>query len=279
MRIDKEEVGQRIKDIRIKYGYSMRAFGQVIDNAPKGSVNSWEKGVNLPNEKRLKQIATLGNISMHELLYGSFEHYIDKLAEEKLGIQLPELFLKLFPQQLQANGFTYGDEVEIIRLINGFLAFNNLVTKETAIFYQHTHYSGNYYEGNIHKQDKVVLVCKAYAEPEKDILHIIPAFGEENEERLDFYHYLKKIVLPNRHNYFTSGLLAMRGLTLRNLKIVYYEINENNYTVNIIPYEYSCEKDLFTVNEDMEYTVNQEFYREVEKEALFKKIQSEHKEK
>ena len=46
----------------------MQKFGEIIDNAPKGSVNSWEKGVNLPNEKRLKQIATLGNMTLNELV-------------------------------------------------------------------------------------------------------------------------------------------------------------------------------------------------------------------
>ena len=90
MFLDKKEVGQRILQIRKKYGYSMQKFGEIIDNAPKGSVNSWEKGVNLPNEKRLKQIATLGNMTLNELLYGSFNEYVDKLVGEKLGIQLPE---------------------------------------------------------------------------------------------------------------------------------------------------------------------------------------------
>ena len=69
MFVNKEAVGKRILQIRKKYGYSMQKFGEIIDNAPKGSVNSWEKGVNLPNEKRLKQIATLGNMTLNELLY------------------------------------------------------------------------------------------------------------------------------------------------------------------------------------------------------------------
>lgn len=79
MFVNKEAVGKRILQIRKKYGYSMQKFGEIIDNAPKGSVNSWEKGVNLPNEKRLKQIATLGNMTLNELLYGSFKEYVDML--------------------------------------------------------------------------------------------------------------------------------------------------------------------------------------------------------
>ena len=138
MFVNKEAVGKRILQIRKKYGYSMQKFGEIIDNAPKGSVNSWEKGVNLPNEKRLKQIATLGNMTLNELLYGSFKEYVDMLITEKLGIELPEEFTRTFYSLLEQNGFTYGDDIEIVRLVNGFLTYHNLTTKETAIFYQPT---------------------------------------------------------------------------------------------------------------------------------------------
>ena len=114
MFVNKEAVGKRILQIRKKYGYSMQKFGEIIDNAPKGSVNSWEKGVNLPNEKRLKQIATLGNMTLNELLYGSFKEYVDMLITEKLGIELPEEFTRTFYSLLEQNGFTYGDDIEII---------------------------------------------------------------------------------------------------------------------------------------------------------------------
>ena len=103
MFVNKEAVGKRILQIRKKYGYSMQKFGEIIDNAPKGSVNSWEKGVNLPNEKRLKQIATLGNMTLNELLYGSFKEYVDMLITEKLGIELPEEFTRTFYSLLEQN--------------------------------------------------------------------------------------------------------------------------------------------------------------------------------
>ena len=124
MFVNKEAVGKRILQIRKKYGYSMQKFGEIIDNAPKGSVNSWEKGVNLPNEKRLKQIATLGNMTLNELLYGSFKEYVDMLITEKLGIELPEEFTRTFYSLLEQNGFTYGDDIEIVRLVNGFLTYH-----------------------------------------------------------------------------------------------------------------------------------------------------------
>lgn len=269
MFLDKKEVGQRILQIRKKYGYSMQKFGEIIDNAPKGSVNSWEKGVNLPNEKRLKQIATLGNMTLNELLYGSFNDYVDKLVGEKLGIQFPEEFSDMFYQLLQQNGFTYGDDMEIIRLVNGFMSYHNLATKETAIFYQPTPYSGNYFEGIIQKADYSVLVCKAYADRESNTLHIIPAYGEEkNEEQIDFFHALDKLTLPHKNNYFTSGFLTL-GLTLRDSKIICYGINKVNDTAQATPYEYDCNKDAYVLNENLTFTANDKFLRESTKEALF----------
>jgi transcriptional regulator with XRE-family HTH domain len=269
MFLDKKEVGQRILQIRKKYGYSMQKFGEIIDNAPKGSVNSWEKGVNLPNEKRLKQIATLGNMTLNELLYGSFNEYVDKLVGEKLGIQFPEEFSDMFYQLLQQNGFTYGDDMEIIRLVNGFMSYHNLATKETAIFYQPTPYSGNYFEGIIQKADYSVLVCKAYADRESNTLHIIPAYGEEkNEEQIDFFHALDKLTLPHKNNYFTSGFLTL-GLTLRDSKIICYGINKVNDTAQATPYEYDCNKDAYVLNENLTFTANDKFLRESTKEALF----------
>lgn len=80
MEIDKNLVGKRINSIRKENGLSMEKFGSLIDGASKGLVNNWEKGVNLPNNKRIKLIATLGRISVNELLYGDLSNYIHSLA-------------------------------------------------------------------------------------------------------------------------------------------------------------------------------------------------------
>lgn len=80
MEIDKNLVGKRINGIRKENGLSMEKFGSLIDGASKGLVNNWEKGVNLPNNKRIKLIATLGRISVNELLYGDLSNYIHSLA-------------------------------------------------------------------------------------------------------------------------------------------------------------------------------------------------------
>lgn len=277
MFVNKEDVGKRILAIRKKYSYSMQKFGKIIDNAPKGSVNSWEKGVNLPNEKRLKQIATLGNITLNELLYGSFKEYVDMLIGEKLGIPLPEEFSNTLCQLLQQSGYTYGDDMEIVRLVNGFMSYHNLATKETSIFYQPTAYSGDYFEGIIQKADYSVLVCKAYADKENNALHLIPTFEEVlTEEHIDFFRALEKLTVPHNNNYFTSGFLTL-GLSLKDSKLIYYGIDESDYMAQIMPYEYDCKSDAYILNEDLNSSSQDSFLREATKEALFRKYESESK--
>lgn len=277
MFLNKEDVGKRILQIRKKYGYSMQKFGEIIDNAPKGSVNSWEKGVNLPNEKRLKQIATLGNMTLNELLYGSFKDYVDMLIKEKLGIPFPEELANTFYPLIQQNGYTYGDDMDIVRLVNGFMTYHNVATKETAIFYQPTAYSRDYYEGIIQKADNSVLVCKAYSDKEKNTLHMIPIFGEEqNEERIDFFHALDKLALPHNNNYFTSGFLTL-GLSMKASKLIFYRVDPKDCMAQILPYEYDCDSDAYVLNEDLNFSIQDGFLRDATKEAVFCKYEAEQK--
>lgn len=85
MEVNLKEVGNRIKNIRISLGDSMESFGKKLDTS-KAAVNNWEKGVNLPNNSRVKKIAELGHISVNELLLGPFEtyarNYIDWLTHD-----------------------------------------------------------------------------------------------------------------------------------------------------------------------------------------------------
>lgn len=79
--IDKNELGKRIKDIRVKLGLSMEDFGALLETS-KGAVNNWEKGKNAPNNKRLKKIAELGKVSIDELMYGSLNSVIYNMMKE-----------------------------------------------------------------------------------------------------------------------------------------------------------------------------------------------------
>ena len=82
MEIDKRALGQRIKSIRQSKGLTMEQFGKLFDNASKGVVSNWEKGSNVPNNERLKMIATAGGITVDELLHGSRYEYAYKLFNE-----------------------------------------------------------------------------------------------------------------------------------------------------------------------------------------------------
>ena len=67
--------GERIKDIRLEHGYSLKSFGIEIgkrldsDRVKEGIISRWENDISLPNNERLKVIAELGSLSVHELIY------------------------------------------------------------------------------------------------------------------------------------------------------------------------------------------------------------------
>lgn len=91
MEINNKEVGFRIKSIRQKNGKTTKEFGSLIDGASDSLVSRWERGVNLPNTKRLKLIAELGNVSVNELLYGDRKAYIAQLVNVEFEKFLEEL--------------------------------------------------------------------------------------------------------------------------------------------------------------------------------------------
>lgn len=85
--IQRKEIGTRIKTIRKKLGLNMKEFGEKFNPIASDSIVSrWERGVNLPNNERLKKIAELGNVSMPFLLEGKKTiEDIKKIAMEELN--------------------------------------------------------------------------------------------------------------------------------------------------------------------------------------------------
>lgn len=64
-------VGQRIKTIRISLGLTMKQFGKMFSpEASDSIVSRWERGVSVPNNRRIKQIAELGDVSVKYILTG-----------------------------------------------------------------------------------------------------------------------------------------------------------------------------------------------------------------
>lgn len=68
-KIDKKAVGARIRAIRENVGMTMVEFGEWLETT-QSAVSNWERGENLPNKYRIKRIATIGKISVQDLLHG-----------------------------------------------------------------------------------------------------------------------------------------------------------------------------------------------------------------
>lgn len=84
-KLDNTAIGQRIKEIRISLGETTEKFSENFDPpASKGTISKWENGRYLPNNKRIKKIAELGEMTIQELLYGSKEVYLKKLLKESV---------------------------------------------------------------------------------------------------------------------------------------------------------------------------------------------------
>lgn len=68
----RKEIGTRIKSLRLSQGIDLETFGKQIEPPASASIASrWERGINIPNNKRLQSIAKLGNVSVDYLLNGS----------------------------------------------------------------------------------------------------------------------------------------------------------------------------------------------------------------
>ena len=124
MDVNLKKVGSRIKSIRITRGDSMESFGKKLDTS-KAAVNNWEKGVNLPNNKRLKLISEIGGTTVDFLLYGSLDDYArsllndlekelnedDSINKGAIHLIVDEVENRLFPKYLP-RGFNDKDSLE-----------------------------------------------------------------------------------------------------------------------------------------------------------------------
>ena len=71
---DKLQLGERIKQMRLKKGMTTKEFGSLL-GATDSNITSWEKGRTSPNPERLKMISKIADITVEELLYGNFQRY------------------------------------------------------------------------------------------------------------------------------------------------------------------------------------------------------------
>ena len=102
MKANPIEVGCRIRSIRLSRGLTMEEFGRRIGVIHKANVNTWEKGVNLPNPDRLKIIAEFAGIKVDELLYGS-----EQSTPSAIGNRI-----KLIRLENQMNTREFGEKID-----------------------------------------------------------------------------------------------------------------------------------------------------------------------
>lgn len=78
MTINKLELGQKIKKIRVDHKLTLAQFADEIKKKTEGAsktgksnVSKWERGENVPNDITIKAIADIGGITVDELLHGN----------------------------------------------------------------------------------------------------------------------------------------------------------------------------------------------------------------
>lgn len=78
--INKVKLGQRIREIRNRVGYSLEDFGQAVSPpANKSIVSRWESGKSIPNNQRIKSISKLGSMTSENLLFGDETEFIENV--------------------------------------------------------------------------------------------------------------------------------------------------------------------------------------------------------
>lgn len=141
MDINKKEVGERIKFIRISLGLTMEEFGEKVGKALKSNVSKWERGVSLPNNARLKQISEIGQVSMLYLLEGKLTS-TDMEHAEKGKVFSMEQFFEGFSNEITENAMNYSldflnnyksyDKLEISTINNLFMLLETLRTIDNS---------------------------------------------------------------------------------------------------------------------------------------------------
>lgn len=188
MKIDKIDVGERIRAVRTKLDLSMKEFADLI-GSKKSTVNSWERGLALPKREMLTIISEVGNTSVNELLFGDIEEYVHLILknyfpdvllsrDEKkdvysTSVVLSDSDIQNIVNEVKKSNFSYDDEVKFISLIRNYL---DSVNKEKQLGHMLEIYE---YERNLNEQE-VAHILELDIETYKKIKkgRIVPTFEE-----------------------------------------------------------------------------------------------------
>ena len=80
MKIDKQQVGARIKTLRHSKNMTLSDVAEMIHAKGKSTVNSWERGATLPRDKFMNKLCSLFDVSKNYILFGSLDDYLVRLV-------------------------------------------------------------------------------------------------------------------------------------------------------------------------------------------------------
>jgi transcriptional regulator with XRE-family HTH domain len=275
MKPNKTKVGERIREIRTKLGYSMEEFGKLLGDSPRSSVNNWEKGVSIPKRDKLEKIALLGNMMTDQVLYGKADEYLYDLIESNLGVKLSDNILYAIFESIPPEKRSY-DDLMWLTVAKYFIEHGTYGKVVGEITYSSMLGAPNLYAGryknefieqseNFNRQEIMYYI---YAEVEKNTLHVTPFSLNENNKKLFFVFpdYLKK---KEEHRIFTKNFETI-GLTLKGSTIIYYGIDEKEVKKVIQTYRYEEKEDLYQLKPATTECLSL-FKEELEKEIAFLK--------
>lgn len=271
MKPNKRKVGERIREIRTKLGYSMDEFGRLLGDSPRSSVNNWEKGVSIPKKDKLEKIALLGNIMPDQVLYGRADEYLYDLIESNLGVKLSDDILYAIFESIPAEKRSY-DDLMWLAVAKYFIehgTYGKVVGECTysPILGVPNLYAGRYQNDFIEQSEnfkQLEILYYIYAEVEKNRLHILPFSLNEKNKKL-FYELPMYIEKEGEHRVFTKHFDEI-GLTTAGSSMMYYGIDKEKNEENIKLYKYEDERDYYRPIEAIEADYFESFREEVAKE-------------
>lgn len=270
----KEDVGRRVKAIRENGGYSMEAFGKLINDSTKGTVNNWEKGKRIPKTDALEKIAILGNTTIDKILYGDLYEYVFNLVKQNLNLELNDKMIGMILLIASPHNLSYHDDVQWLEILQKIFAISEVEQIPVELFYIPISGSKNLYIGQVRNQkaieqslatDDFIPIYYIYADIETNTLHVIAFPLNEYKKELLFKGI--DFITKKGGDYFIKNFDQI-GLKLENFKIVSYGIHRSDLSENIKIYAYNEETKRFSVNPELEIEHFSFFENELAKEIL-----------
>lgn len=213
--VDKKAVGFRIKQIRLKKGYTLESFGKLF-GAKKGNVQQWENGISLPNKERIVSISKFADLSVNEFLYGSIDEFLENNLENFIfnnPIISSELlcfnFFEITKKYLESKSKTINDISDIINLLEK--DFDKIL--DYAL--------DDYIQSNLFLLDKYNQLVLNILSDETALKHAIYDISNGDTRKLHMYHNLlldanipytfNFAELPKEFNYYKALLSILKG--------------------------------------------------------------------